>query len=244
MTESIFSTYSSGENRVTASILAVFRSLALVRTERLLAALLQESELQLVHFQNQPSKGGEGVPDAVITGSCRLLIETKIKRDAVSAEQVARHLKRLQGAEVLQRLLVLTPDERRPEVLANLTDARVAWASFAILDQAIDELLADPQEVIAEREAFLLRNLQLMLQEEDLLKSFADVVVVPAARAWPQYLDFDAYVCQPNRKFRHINYMAFYANGSIQPKVPKILEVVEEVLFEPDRRTRRPISRN
>jgi hypothetical protein len=66
--------------------------------------------------------------------------------------------------------------------LANLTDARVAWASFAIPDQAIDELLADPQEVIAEREAFLLRNLELMLQEEDLLKSFADVVYVLLSR--------------------------------------------------------------
>ena len=28
--------------------------------------------------------------------------------------------------------------------------------------------------------------------------------------------------------------MAFYANGAIQPKVPKILEVIDEVVFEQD----------
>jgi hypothetical protein len=234
MAESIFSTYSTGENRVTGSILAVLRSLALGRTERLLGALLQESEFQLLHFQNQPARGGEGIPDAVITGSCRVLIETKVVRNAVSEDQVLRHLKRLTGREGIERLLVLTPDDRRPKALATVTDARVAWASFAMLDQAIDELLADPQEVIAEREAFLLRNVQLMLQEEDLLRSADDVVVVPAARAWPEYLQFSAYVCQPNRTFQQVDYMAFYADGAIQPKVPRILEVVHAVVLEPD----------
>ena len=39
MPDSIFSTYRTGENRVTASILAVLRSLALHRIERLLGAL-------------------------------------------------------------------------------------------------------------------------------------------------------------------------------------------------------------
>lgn len=234
MDESIFSTYSAGENRVTGSILAVLRSLALGRTERLLGALLQESEFQLLHFQNQAARGGEGVPDAVINGSCRLLIETKVVRNAVNVDQVARHLKRLTGQEALQRLLILTPDDRRPDALAALTDARVAWASFALLDQAIDELLRDPKEVIAEREAFLLRNVQLMLEEEGLLKSVDDVVVVPAAQAWPEYLQFSAYVCQPNRTFQLVDYMAFYADGAIQPKVPNILEVVHAVVFESD----------
>jgi len=147
MAESIFSTYSTGENRVTGSILAVLRSLALGRTERLLGALLQESEFQLLHFQNQPARGGESIPDAQITGSCRVLIETKVVRNGVSEDQVLQHLKRLNGREKLERLLVLTPDERRPKPLATVTDGRVAWASFAALDQAINELLADPPNI-------------------------------------------------------------------------------------------------
>jgi hypothetical protein len=49
---SIFSTYSTGENRVTASILAVLKSLSLNRIERLLGALLEQSAFELVRFQN------------------------------------------------------------------------------------------------------------------------------------------------------------------------------------------------
>ena len=81
---SIFSTYSTGENRVTASFLAVLRSLSLDRIQRLLGALLEQSEFELVRFENQPSKGGSGVPDAIIQSSIRLLIETKTERNGVN----------------------------------------------------------------------------------------------------------------------------------------------------------------
>ncbi len=43
---------------LTASLLAVLGSLSLGRIERLLAAMLEQSEFELVRFQNQPSKGG------------------------------------------------------------------------------------------------------------------------------------------------------------------------------------------
>ncbi|HJQ35812.1 MAG TPA: hypothetical protein VKB93_01605 [Thermoanaerobaculia bacterium] len=49
---SLFSTYSTGENRVTASILAVLRSLSLRHTERLLGAMLEAPELELLDFSN------------------------------------------------------------------------------------------------------------------------------------------------------------------------------------------------
>src|SRR5262245_50214231 len=142
MPDSIFSTYRTGENRVTASIVAVLRSLALHRTERLLGALMEQSEFELVTFEDQTAKGGRGVPDASITASCRLLIETKIERNAVRTDQIRRHLERLNAAsEAVKRLLVLTPDDAAPAAAAEMVDARLAWASFADLDQAIDELL-------------------------------------------------------------------------------------------------------
>jgi hypothetical protein len=157
----IFSTYSTGENRVTASFLAVLRSLSLGRIQRILGALLEQPEFELVQFENQPSKGGEGVPDAIIQSSVRLLIETKLQRNAVRSEQLRRHLDRLRSVdEANATLLVLTPDEVRPSQVDDLADARVAWASFVALDQAIDELLDDKYEVVSEREAFLLREFQ------------------------------------------------------------------------------------
>ena len=125
---SIFSTYSTGENRVTASFLAVLRSLSLDRIQRLLGALLEQSEFELVRFQNQPSKDGDGVPDAIIQSSIRLLVETKAERNGVRLPQIERHLARLDDAtEATALLLVLTPDDSRPACLNELNDDRVVW---------------------------------------------------------------------------------------------------------------------
>ena len=95
---SIFSTYSTGENRVTASCLVVLRSLSIDRMERLHGALLEQSEFQLIRSENQPSKGAAGVPDAIIQSSLRLLIKTTTQRNTVRRDQLVRHLKRLDEA--------------------------------------------------------------------------------------------------------------------------------------------------
>jgi hypothetical protein len=228
---SIFSTYSTGENRVTASFLAVIRSLSLDRIQRLLGALLEQSEFELVRFENQPAKGGKSsVPDAIIQSSIRLFIETKITRNAVNLQQIKCHLERLnEVTEATALVLVITPDDVRPSVLESLNDRRVAWASFAALDQAVDELLADKYEVVSEREAFLLRELQNMLMAEGLIASETDVVIVAARNAWPEYNEIHAYVCQPNRPFQQVSRVGFYSKGQVYPLVPKILESHEAV---------------
>jgi len=236
----IFSTYSTGENRVTGSVLAVLRSLSIDRCQTLLGALLERPEFELVRFQDQPSADGRGVPDAWIRASCSVLIETKIAPNTVSQEQLERHLERL-GAhtEEHRSLLVLTPDASEPLAVERLGDARVSWASFASLDQAVDELLADPQEVISEREAFLLRELQAMLDREQLVASAKDVVVVAARAAWPEYRAHAAYICQPGRSFQRVSRIAFYTDGAIQPLVPMIESVHDEVIFDRGQRSGR-----
>ena len=229
---SIFSTYSTGENRVTASLLAVVRSLSLDRIQRLLGALLEQAEFELVRFENQPSKGGKGVPDAIIHASIRLLIETKIERNSVNLPQLQRHLDRLDKAnEATRLLLVITPDDVQPEILSSLQDKRVVWRSFVALDQAIDEMLDDKYEVISEREEFLLRELQTMLAAERLIPNSNDVVVVAARNAWPEYNKLHAYVCQPNRSFQQVSRVAFYSNGLIRPLVPRIVESHDDVVM-------------
>lgn len=229
---SLFSTYSTGENRVTSSILAVLRALSLRHTERILGAMLGAPELQLLEFANQVARGGSGVPDAVISASIRLLIETKTVRNAVDVSQIERHVERLnQASEATKMLLVLTPDTSRPAALAAFAAKTVVWSSFAALDQAIDELLADRGEVVSEREAFLLRELQVMLEEEDLLAATDEVLVVAALWALDEYRNISAYVCQPNRPFRDVERMAFYTLGEIAPFVPKIVAKYEAVEF-------------
>src|SRR6266540_4098047 len=61
----LFSTYCQGENRVTASLLAVLSRLGTNLTERVLGALLDEPELSLVSFTPLPSTPGVGNPDGV-----------------------------------------------------------------------------------------------------------------------------------------------------------------------------------
>lgn len=229
---SLFSTYSTGENRVTASVLAVLKSLSLRHTERILGAMLGAPELQLLNFANQVGGGGPGVPDAVISGNIRLLIETKMVRNAVDGAQLQRHVAKLAAAvETTKMLLVLTPDAARPAVMESLPANLVTWTSFAALDQAIEELLGDRGGVVSEREAYLLRELQTMLEEENLLAAADEVLVVAALWALDMYRDNYAYVCQPNRTFRDIDRMAFYTMGEIAPVVPKILERYDAIEF-------------
>ena len=229
----IFSTYSQGENRVTSSILAVIRSLSLDRIERILGALLEQSELKFVRFDNQPSKGCVGVPDAIIQSSFRLPVETKTERDGLNRPQLERHLASLSEAkEQSTWLLILTPDDDRPALVEDLGDERVVWASFAHLCQAIDELLDDNKEVVSEREAFLLRELQSMLEAEGLLADANDVVIVAARLAWKTYQDRYVYICQPNRSFRNVKRIGFYSRGNIYSLVPMILEKHDDVIFE------------
>lgn len=235
MGQSLFSQYSQGENRVTASILAVLKSLAIPRTERLLQSLVGDISSEFFRFSNQPSGNAGSVPDARISANFRIDIETKVRLNSVNETQVSNHLSSLKKAKESTRLLILlTPDRTEPDLMQKFCDKPVVWRSFSELDSAIDELLEDSTEVVSEREAFLLRELQQMLHAEKLLKPANNVLVVPARNAWPEYLEYHAYVCQPNRTFQDVDYLAFYADGEIKPKVAKILEVEEEVVIAPD----------
>jgi hypothetical protein len=237
MATNIFSTYSTGENRVTASILAVLKSLSLGRIERLLGALLEQSEFELVRFQNQ-IKGTGSVPDAEIVSSCRILVETKIVANSLRASQLQNHVTHLNASlEAVRILLVITPDQAKPDVIAKVQDPQstVAWTSFAALDQAIDELLSDSSEVVSERESFLLRELQAMLLAEGLIGSESEVVVVAARHAWPEYNRVHAYICQPKRTFKPVHRIAFYSEGQVYPLVPQIISCMDEIVLERDR---------
>lgn len=232
MPTGIFSTYATDENRVTASTLAVLQSLSLQRFQRMIGQLIERPDLDLITFQNQVSKGEAGVPDAVISASFRISIETKIRRNAVRKEQLAKHLISVtKSPESVSLLLVLTPDNREPSAIASLKSDSVVWASFARFDQVINELLDDSKEVVSEREGFLLRELQSMFATEGLLASDSDVVIVAARNAWKEYEQVSAYVCQADRTFQPVGRLGFYSQGKVYPLVPRILQTIDNVEF-------------
>lgn len=247
MITGIFNTYSHVENRVTAALLAVLRSLALSRTERLLRTLLEDDAFSLVQFRDQFVGGKGSVPDAAIIASAKVLIETKIVRSELPEDQLRRHLKLLDVNQAdSKHLLVLTPDSTEPPLISALADQRVVWASFADVHQSIDTMLADPHELASERETFLLREFQALLESEGLLAPEEDTLVVAARHAWPEYERAHAYLCQEERSFRPVQRIAFYSGNKIHPRIPRILEAKGKVRFEPaeyDGATRDAIAR-
>lgn len=49
-----------------------------------------------------------------------------------------------------------------------------------------------------------------------------DTLVVPAAAAWGLYQSDGVYVCPPKRNFRPFDYIAFYADKQIKPKIAEL----------------------
>jgi hypothetical protein len=202
----------------------VFQWLELSLLERLLGAVAQESALQLVAFVNQPAGVGASVPDARMSARFDYWFETKTVPNALGQKQLSEHYKNLTPGAKHERLFIVTPDPERPVVLDSLDDERVIWFNFRAMSDAIDEILDDNTTFVGEQTRFLLRELQQLFIEDGLL-DVADVVVVAARFAWDEYLDHGVYICQPDRSFRPgLTHMGFYAHGSIQPKIAKILD--------------------
>ncbi len=55
------------------------------------------------------------------------------------------------------------------------------------------------------------------------------VVVVPARDAWDEYDTYGIYICQPGRRFREVEYLAFYRSKRIEAVVPRIIGVYDHV---------------
>jgi hypothetical protein len=242
-TQSIFSSYRGGENRVTSTMLAVFERVGLGLTERILAAATEDSSLGFASFSNQPSSGGAGVPDGEIRASFRYLIETKTEPNAVSVEQLRRHLRRLDGAYADERLLVITPDPEEPARIGRVGNTRVIWIGFGLLAQAIEGVIQDPGELASEQQRFLLRELVSYFESEGVL-SVDDTVVVAARFAYPEYRKIAAYACQPNRSIRNVSRMGFYTHKQVMPEIAEVYRRFANVPFLPEEARRLKAKRD
>jgi hypothetical protein len=240
MSNPLFSTYSQGENRVTASMLAVFERISFSIVQQILQILLEETETEFLTFRNQ-IVGPSSVPDARIGASFAIWIETKIDTNSIRIDQLRGHLKALDAEKNVadQRLLVLSPDSLKPKEIDSIQDDRLGWANFSMLYDAIRQIL-DPENdllysnfsVPTERERELLRELIQFLASEGLVgRGDGQVLVVPARRALAEYKRFSAYICQPNRSFRPSSHLAFYRNGKIDRLVPEISSTIESIFM-------------
>ena len=233
MSQPLFATYKTDENRISGSLMAVFERLSLTTLQRLLSEATEE-EVPLVEFRTQPrNPHGRGSPDGAISASVLYLLEAKVKSDSVDVKQLQRHLTWLDGSTASHgRLYVLTPDLAKPGALEVLaTDERVVWLSCLALDDAITGVLELPIDEVTERERFLLRELANMFRQEGLVGGF-DTVIVAGRISWPEYREFGIYACQAQRAFREVPYLGFYADGEIKPLLARRLAWWPEVPFD------------
>lgn len=234
-TNPLFSTYRTGENRVTSSMMAVFERLDLALVREILAgAFGAGDELRAVTFENQVVADG-AVPDARISGHFAWWFETKTTRgsylaDGHNRDQLIAH-SGLLAADPDAQLFVITPDPVRPAWFDGFggriplsVAPRIIWLSFRAIASTIEGIMRESERLLSEQSRFLLAEL-LQLFEADGLLTNDDTVIVAAREAWPFYLQSSAYTCQPNRTFREgLTHLGFYAEGAIQPFVPKILQ--------------------
>lgn len=252
MANPLFSSYRAGENRVTSSTLAVFERIDLALVQELLGtASGAGADLTTVTFENQVVTTG-AVPDARISARFVWWFETKTARGGYNAEghdrnQLRQHCRQLEDVPDAW-LFVLTPDPARPawfselDGIAEEVRRRVLWLSFRDLADAIAAVTADASRLVSEQTRFLLMELVALYETDGLLTS-DDTVVVAARSAWPEYRRFGTYVCQADRTFREgLTHLGFYAEGAIQPLVPRIRGVLPSVMFSAEEAAARRAS--
>lgn len=256
MPNPLFSTYRQGENRVTSSTLAVFEriDLALVR-DLLNAATHSGDELEAVQFRNQVREpGGKAIPDGRIFAQFNWFFETKTNRGEYarpgeSRSQMCNYAEQPLGTDLNARLFVITPDPEQPtwfdeaEELGTVRD-RIRWLSFAALATAIEEVVRDPGRLIGEQARYLLSELTALYEADGLLSN-DDTVIVAARVAWPEYNDYSAYICGPDRSFRlGLTHLGFYAEGEIRPLIARIRDWYPSVEFSREEARRQRAAGN
>jgi hypothetical protein len=237
----IFSSYSQGENRVSSSILAVLARIELRLVEELLQRMAGGDPIELVRISPQFTRKGVGdsVPDGGIMASAQVLFEFKVVPNSLTAKQLRGHCGHFSHPSVQPCwLIAVTPDQLQPEVVdtvdaelaaaAEQTGARIrcVWCSYADVSAAIDEVIALDTESVAERDRFLLRELQTLIERERLI-AHEETLVVAARSAWDEYLAHGVYVYQHGRSFRAASHLGFYRANAIKDRVAKILGVFD-----------------
>ena len=231
----MFSTYSTAENRVTSTILAVFERLNTATVTRILQVLMEDSTIELVEYVNQ-IKTSESTPDGRIKGLFDYVIETKIVPNKIQKDQIENHCKVLKYD--FSKLLVLTPDYDYPEILKKVNPKykdRVVWGNFDKIIDGINSVLEE-HILLLEKEKFLLIELRDFLINEKLTSEdySRKAVIVPAGFAWGFYQKYSIYRCQANRAFQLCSYMGFYADREIKKYFPRILGFIDSLNLQTD----------
>ncbi len=253
MSSGIFSKYEGAENRVTAAFTATLRTLSVQSFEFVLQRLSEEMVGEVfLSIYDQRSRGGKGVPDAQISASFLIIVETKLSEGAFEEDQLEAHTDRLVPVEdspyKYRILLTISPEETRSRALTSISEKYpesgivFSHLSFLRLTAIFEELFEERGPYMSEVESYIINEFLNQLSEQGLVgtsdqERLEKTMVVAGGHAWPFYMQVSdekhvgAYICQPNRPYRGSGYLAFYYSKKIMPVVPRIRAVFPEVDF-------------
>lgn len=178
----LFSTYRQGENRVTATLLAVLQNLSVHHFAQILQGLTGLEDRPLITIRNQSKTATTGekngsrekssVPDAELSANFDIRLETKLGTSSGNTEQVRLHAAQVrEGARhrfvvVLGKAASDVPDEEVSEDRLNVIEK-----SFAALLKILDDVvLQDPFS--SERERYLVHQFSAFINSEGLIEVF------------------------------------------------------------------------
>lgn len=109
----------------------------------------------------------------------------------------------------------------------------------AIFDQPLEERFEQAMDILRwidpDLQAWVSRASRIPgLLDERPPAAESVAVVVPAKDAWAFYLEHGVYICQPERYFRNVSHLGFYAEKAIQLEVPKVLRRIDDVTWTPE----------
>ncbi|EPR37710.1 hypothetical protein dsx2_0642 [Desulfovibrio sp. X2] len=255
MNHCVFSSYRQKENFITSSLMSVLGNLSLIQINNFFSLLLEDDDDTIFSIKNQHTHINDDARisfDATITMKYDIFLETKVDRNVDASDQLNNYISRLSEENCSPRkntnaiIIYLTPDANCPPWFFRIKsgDISMKWISFDMIYKTINTIIDGTQDenqmdILSEREIFLLRQFQMLIQNENLLTSNEmNVLIIPAGTAWNKYIRLDtdgysAYICQENRWFRDgIEHLAFYKNGAVLQSVPKIIAAMDSVSIE------------
>ena len=208
--KSIFGEYKSGEVRVTAALLHIFR----IGGPELMNSVFEDLNIELDAQVNTQvkKKGAKSRPDGELAANYHVYIESKIRPWDINIEhnieQLRNHLRLIEKDG--SALIYITADKEKPAELPERED--VYWTTWKEITRRL-KMYVPPfnKDVIG----FLADQFNLLVDNvvfSNLDESTDDnrVLIVGGRYAENIALNYGFYSCQANRNFRPSKYLAFY----------------------------------
>lgn len=221
--QSVFGEYKQDEDRVTAALLQILHHGGQEMVKTIFDGMdLPDNEIRV---QSQVSMS-DSRPDGVVSCSCsyKLLIESKLE-SSIRMKQLDAHLKAFENdkEDQLTYLIYITCDASRPAELNQQNYLSVCWYNWRTILNNMKSFNCGGNTLLE----FLVDQFELLVTHLAYKQADNNVAIVAGSWGEPVAEKYGFYLCQKNRYFEKVEYIAFYHNNAIR-SVYRISGKIEE----------------